>query len=314
MSPKNIITVGNFDGVHLGHQAIVRAARERAGPIDGCGVLAVTFDPPPIAVLKPRGAPLQVASLADRERWLRAAGADRVEVLTPDPAMLGLSAQAFIERLVADHGAVGFVEGEDFRFGKGRGGDMAVLRAMGDAHGFAVHTLGRLEAPLSDGTNAPVSSSLVRGLIGRGRVEDTAVCLGRPWEVTGLVVKGEQRGRTINIPTANLDPACYTGLVVPMDGVYAGAATLDDGTLYPAAISVGNKPTFGGQVQTIEAHLVGFTPDNPDALYGRPMTLRFARWVREQYPFANADELVTQLRRDIDQAQAWHRDAARQPS
>ncbi|MFI4860456.1 MAG: riboflavin biosynthesis protein RibF [Phycisphaerales bacterium JB063] len=314
MTANTIITVGIFDGVHIGHQAIVSAAREMAQAAGDCSVLAVTFDPPPIAVLRPQGAPLLLASLADRERWLRDAGADRVVVLSPDPELLGLSAQAFVGRLVKEHHAVGFVEGEDFRFGKDRGGDMQVLRTLGRSHGFQVRTLGRLEASLSDGTSAPVSSSLVRGLIGHGRVEDAALCLGRPWELTGSVVKGEQRGRTINIPTANLNPADYKGLTVPMHGVYAGSATLEDGSVYPAAISVGNKPTFGGHTQTIEAHLVGFSPDNPDALYGRPLTLHFARWVREQYPFANADELVAQLQRDIDQTEAWYRDAARQPS
>ncbi|MEM9415744.1 MAG: riboflavin biosynthesis protein RibF [Planctomycetota bacterium] len=314
MTTQTIITVGNFDGVHLGHQAIVRAAREMAGRHEHCEVLAVTFDPPPIAVLRPERAPLQLASVADRVRWLREAGADRVEVLTPDRELLGLSAQAFIDRLISTYAAIGFVEGEDFCFGKGRGGDMTVLRELGETHGFEVNALGRLEATLQDGTSAPVSSSLVRGLVGKGQVEDAAICLGRPWELTGTVVKGEQRGRTIDIPTANLASDGYQGLIVPRDGVYAGAATLDDGSIYPAAISVGHKPTFGGEVQTVEVHLVGFMPDNPDALYDRLISLRFARWVREQYPFANADELVSQLRCDIRQADAWHRDATRQPS
>lgn len=295
---KTIITVGNFDGVHVGHQAILYTARAMAECHDA-SVTAVTFDPPPVALLKPERNPPQVASIDDRVRWLRSAGADEVAVLRPDPAMLGLSAEAFIDGLIKDHGAVGFVEGEDFRFGHGRGGDMKMLAEMGERHGYAVQALGRVEIGLSDQTVAPVSSSLVRWLVGRGRVEDAAACLGRPWELTAQVVRGEQRGRTIGIPTANLDPDAYQGRILPVDGVYAGMGVLDDGSSFPAAISVGTKPTFGERRLTIEAHLIGYTPDPPDGLYGRPLTLRFARWIRDQYPFPNADELVQQLRRDI---------------
>jgi len=275
-------------------------------------VVAVTCDPTPVAVLQPGLVPPQVASLADRRRWLIDAGADEVVVLTPDPELLGLSAEQFIAKLVEEHQAVGFVEGEDFCFGKGRSGDMAALSAMGERSGFAVRALGRVEVKLSDQSVAPVSSSLVRWLVGRGRVEDAGACLGRAWELTAQVEKGEQRGRTIGIPTANLDPAGYQGMILPMDGVYAGSAVLPDGSEHAAAISVGTKPTFGERRLTIEAHLIGFSPDNPDKLYGQPLTLRFAHWVRDQYPFPNADELVARLRRDIDLATQWHRDAVSQ--
>lgn len=311
MSGESIITIGNFDGVHAGHRAIVRAARGLADE-RLARVVAVTFDPPPVAVLKPCLIPPQVASLADRQRWLVDAGADEVVVLTPGPELLGLSAEQFIEKLIDEHGAVGFVEGEDFRFGKRRGGDMAMLAAMGESRGFAVRALGRVEVKLSDQSVAPVSSSLIRWLVGRGRVEDAGACLGRDWELTSTVVQGERRGRTIGIPTANLDPEGYRGMIVPMDGVYAGSAVLPDGGTFAAAISVGTKPTFGERRLTIEAHLIDYagpSPDNPDSLYGQPLTLRFARWVRDQYPFPNADELVARLRRDIDLARRCHDDA-----
>jgi riboflavin kinase/FMN adenylyltransferase len=298
LSEPSIISVGNFDGVHIGHQAILRTARELADE-HGAGVTAVTFDPPPVALLKPDHHPPQVASTQERARWLRKAGADRVVVLRPDRAMLALSAEAFVDQLVREHHAVGFVEGDDFRFGHKRGGDMALLAELGAQRGLAVRALGRVTVGLSDQSTAPVSSSLVRWLVGRGRMRDVSACLGRSWEATAAVVKGEQRGRTIGIPTANLDMASLAGRILPMDGVYAGEAVLEDGAAYPAAISVGTKPTFGERRLTIEAHLIGYEPAAPDGLYGRPLTIRFARWIRDQYPFPNADDLVTQLRRDI---------------
>jgi riboflavin kinase/FMN adenylyltransferase len=126
--------------------------------------------------------------------------------------------------------------------------------------------------------------------------------MGRAFELAGTIVKGEQRGRTIGVPTANLDPQSWEGLITPMDGVYAGSLTIDrDNTPHPAAISVGVKPTFGQDQLNIEAHLIDYTTEHPDALYGKPATFRFARWVRDQYPFPDIGALTQQLRRDIDQ-------------
>lgn len=294
-----IITIGNFDGVHLGHQAILRAAR-RLADAHSARVLAITFDPFPVAVLRPENAPPRVMSIDQRIAALKQAGADEVEVLNPTPKVLQQDATRFIGQLVEAHRAVGFVEGEDFRFGHKRGGDMAMLAEMGRQQGFVVEALPRVEARLSDQNVAPVSSSLVRWLVGRGRVEDAATCMGRAYELVGEVVKGEQRGRTIGVPTINLDPDCYADLIAPMDGVYAGTACIDaDAAAYPAAISVGVKPTFGHDRLTIEAHLVGYQSDAPDALYGKTIRLGFARWLRDQYPFPGIDALKQQLQRDI---------------
>lgn len=298
------MSIGNFDGVHIGHRAILRQARELAEARDA-RVVAVTFDPPPIAVLRPEHSPPQLGTIDQRVEVLTTAGADAVVVLSPTPQLLGLSAEQFIDKLVADHHAVGFVEGEDFRFGNKRGGDTTLLAEMGKAHGYDVRILPRVATRLSDQTTAPVSSSLVRWLVGRGRVEDASACLDRPYELIGSIVKGDQRGRTIGIPTANLDPAVYAGLIVPMDGVYAGSVMIDDAE-HPAAISVGIKPTFGQKVLTAEAHLIGFTHDDPDVLYGRPARFRFARWIRDQYPFPGVQPLVDQLKRDIDLARSLY--------
>ncbi|MGB0766561.1 MAG: riboflavin biosynthesis protein RibF [Phycisphaeraceae bacterium] len=298
-SRPSILTIGNFDGVHLGHRAILSASR-RLAEHASARVTAVTFDPFPVAILRPEATPPQVMSIDQRIEALRDAGADDVVVLKPSPELLGSEASAFIEDLIDQHAAVGFVEGEDFRFGKRRGGDMALLEEMGRSRGFAVQALPRVETPLSDQTVAPISSSLVRWLVGRGRVEDAEACLGRTFELVGTIVKGEQRGRTLGIPTANLDPQAYASLITPMDGVYAGTVTLDpaQGPL-PAAISVGVKPTFDHDRLTIEAHLIDYQMEHPDGLYGKPARFGFARWVRDQYPFPGVPELKEQLERDI---------------
>jgi len=305
----SIITIGNFDGVHLGHQAILSSAREMAKvQASPCRVLALTFDPPPVAVLFPErksAIPPQLTTLADRVRLLKEVGADDVVVIKPDKALLALSAEDFIAKLIDVHHAVGFVEGADFRFGKGRGGDMAMLEAMGRDRGFSVRSIDRLDTKLSDQSLSPISSSLIRWLIGRGRVEDATRCLGREFSLSGKIVKGDQRGRTIGIPTANLDPTALGGMSVPMDGVYAGAISIGENR-YNAAISVGNKPTFNGKQLTVEAHLIGFDPlaqgKDHDCLYSECAVFHFATWLRDQYPFPSVDDLVSQLRRDIDQA------------
>ncbi|MBX2850530.1 MAG: riboflavin biosynthesis protein RibF [Phycisphaeraceae bacterium] len=301
----SIITIGNFDGVHRGHQAILQSARQLAAP-QQAQVLAVTFDPMPVAVLRPSEGPPHLGTIDQRIAALRHAGADGVVVLKPTKDLLSHEAPRFIAGLIDQHQAIGFVEGNDFRFGAKRSGDMTMLAKMGREQGFAVEALPRVEVPLSDRSVAPISSSLVRWLIGRGRVEDAAACMGRPFELVGTIVKGEQRGRTIGVPTANLDPQSWDGLITPMDGVYAGSVTLapgtdQDNTPQPAAISVGVKPTFGQDQLNIEAHLIDYTTEHPDALYGKPATFSFAHWVRDQYPFPGIEALTEQLRRDIDQ-------------
>ena len=297
----SIITIGNFDGVHRGHQAILHQARQLAGE-RGARVLAMTFDPMPIAILRPGEGPPHLGTIDQRICTLKQAGADDVIVIKPTKEVLSQEAPRFIAGLIEQHGAAGFVEGNDFRFGAKRSGDMAMLAKMGKDQGFAVQALPRVEVPLSDHSVAPISSSLVRWLVGRGRVEDATACMGRAFELTGTIVKGEQRGRTIGVPTANLDPRSWQGLITPMDGVYAGSVLLDhDNTPHTAAISVGVKPTFGQDQLNIEAHLIDTTTEHPDALYGTPATFRFARWVRDQYPFPDIAALTQQLRRDIDQ-------------
>ena len=297
MPAPSVLTIGNFDGPHVGHLAIVRRGRSIA---DGRGarLVALTFDPPPVAVLRPGDQPPRITATAERVRRLEAAGVDEVVVVEPTAAMLSQTAASYIEALVERYAPVAVVEGPDFRFGKGRGGDMALLRELGERHRFEAVEVPRQEVVLHDLHVVPVSSSLARWLVGRGRVADAARCLGRPFELTATVVQGEQRGRTLGVPTANLDPAALEGFIVPADGVYGCIAVVGGsggGEAYPAAVSVGTKPTFGRVALTVEAHLLNYDGD----LYGQTLTLRFERWVRGQVAFRGVESLLAQLKRDI---------------
>ncbi len=311
MRTRSVLTIGNFDGVHLGHRAIVSRARELAA--GGARVTALTFDPHPAAVLRPGTQPPVLAPIARRVDALMQAGADQVHLLKPTADLLSQSPDAFVARLVEEFAPVAIIEGMDFHFGKGRAGNIDTLRQLGAARGFSVEAVPGVEVVLSDQLRTVVSSSLVRWLIGRGRVADAGRCLGRPYALETTIVRGEQRGRTIGIPTINLDPNPIADHILPCDGVYAGSAVLtddDEQTAYPAAISVGVKPTFGQKQLTIEAHLLGYTSDAPDALYGRGVRLSFARFLRDQYPFPSLDALVAQLRRDIDRVKTLDPPAA----
>jgi riboflavin kinase/FMN adenylyltransferase len=286
-----VCTIGNFDGVHLGHRAIVSAARAAAGPSGR--VAAVTFEPLPASVLRPGGAPERLTAAAERRELLRSAGCDEVIELDPRDGLLGQGPEEFIHGLRARVPFDAIAEGADFRFGKGRAGDLATLAAIGASAGFrTIEVPERLE-PLADGHLVPARSTAIRWLLAMGRVADAARLLGRPHAVRGTVESGDRRGRTLGFPTANVRTE---GAALPADGVYAGTAVAD-GAEWPAAISVGSKPTFGGAGRTLEAHLVGF-PGPLDA-YGWPVEVRFTRWLREQWRFPGPDALVGQLRADV---------------
>ncbi|MEO1236068.1 MAG: riboflavin kinase [Planctomycetota bacterium] len=316
MPPRTVLTLGNFDGPHLGHAALIREARQRAAPHQA-RVVALTFDPRPVDVLAPGQGPPRLTPVDQRIARLRALGANDVRVLRPTPELLSRTAADFVAGLVDEYHPLAIVEGPDFRFGKDRTGDMRRLAELGRHHGFDAVTVPRVQAPLTDQQLTPVSSSLVRWLVGRGRVADAAACLGEPFVLTAPVVRGEQRGRQLNIPTANLDADALAAFIVPADGVYAGTAQLKPRAeersdkapappTFPAAISVGVKPTFGRRRLTVEAHLLDYQPVHADDLYGRTLTLRFARWVRDQYPFPGVQALRQQLERDIARVRRWH--------
>jgi riboflavin kinase/FMN adenylyltransferase len=292
------LTIGNFDGVHLGHAALVGAARRRVG-MEG-RVLAMTFDPPPAVVLSPGTARRTLTTLPRRIELLESLGVDQVHVQSIDRAWLEQSAEEFIHGSVLPCRPDVIVEGPDFRFGKDRAGTIACLAAAGATHGFEVECLPAVRASLSNLEQVPVRSSQIRWLLKRGRVADAARLLGRPWRMEGTVVRGDQRGREIGCPTANLEAAA---VVLPADGVYAGTAICGDGT-FPAAVSIGIKPTFGGATRVFETHLIGW--DGPVDQYGWHLQVDLHRWLRDQIAFDSLEALRSQIARDVDAAASIH--------
>jgi len=297
---RSVLLVGNFDGLHLGHQRLLEEARRLASPHDA-RVVVVTFLEHPATVLRPDRAPPTVLHRDQREAALRAFGADRIEWLDPRDGVLQLTPERFIESLVERHRPLAMVEGVNFRFGRKRAGDTETLRDLGRAMGFDVLALDLELVALRDKTLAPVSSSLIRWLIGHGRLADVALCLDRPWPLRGVVGRGERRGRTLDAPTANLDTAPQ---MLPADGVYAGLATIEpepggaaaaepDRRL--AAISVGPRPTFDRPERTCEVFLLDYEGD----LYGRTLTVEPTRWLRDQRRFPDAEALKRQIGRDV---------------
>ena len=292
---RSVITIGHFDGVHRGHRVLLDRARAAARS-QGAAVIAMAFDPHPATVLRPGTEPPRLCSTEEKIARLKEAGADDVVLLKPEAGLLGQTPEQFVQGVVDEYRPVAMVEGRDFRFGKKRAGDIDTLAALGREHGFEVIVQPAVELGLSDMLIAPVSSSLIRWLVGRGRMVDAALCLAEHYSLTGRVTEGEQRGRTIGVPTANLDPSAYAQQLAPADGVYAGYVDLGQAS-YVAAISIGVKPTFGERRLTVEAHILDFTGD----IYGQRITIRFARWLRDQYAFPGIEALRQQLERDIGQ-------------
>jgi len=296
MTRHAAITIGNFDGVHLGHQALIRRAREAAGAQGR--VVALAFEPHPGAVLRPDRAPRIIEPSGIRRDRLLHAGADEVVFLEPTPELLGTEPEAFIERVRDEHGATTIVEGHDFRFGRARAGTPRALIEMGERLGLGVEIVGPVSVPLTNQHIVTVSSSRIRTLLELGRVRDAAYMLGRPHELVGTVTQGQRLGRTIGVPTINLE----TRSMLPGDGVYSGRA-LAGGGWVPCAINIGERPSVGGQGRRAEAHLLApdatpWTP--PDSLpeYGWACTLRVEGWVRDQVRFGSLDALRDQIARD----------------
>ncbi len=294
-SERTIVTVGNFDGVHVAHTRLVERAREMSA---GGKVVALAFDPHPASVIRPGREPGRLTTFERRAELLREAGADEVVRLEPTPWLLDLDPEGFARAHLVSRGCAGVVEGEDFRFGRGRAGDVGTLRELGERHGFAVEVVESVEVALADQSIVRASSSMGRWLLSHGRVSDAACVLGRMHEVPGEVVRGERLGRTLGFPTLNVEP----GTMLPADGVYAGEAALPDGRVSAAAISVGNKPTLPGRARVLEAHLLGVERSG-DAIAGLPeygwgVRVRFRAWIREQARYDTLGALVERIRED----------------
>lgn len=294
---QRAITIGVFDGVHLGHRALVAAARAAVG--DG-HVTALSFEPHPMRVLRPEQAPAQLSSFAQRARWLAEAGADEVVALEPTRELLHMEPRAFLEHLMQEYRPDVIVEGRDFRFGHDRAGSVETLTECRTL-GYRPVIVDDVVATLSDRSSVRVTSTLVRWLLARGRVRDAALLLGRPYEITGTVVTGDQRGgRQLGVATANLDHRPY---LLPADGIYCGHARRDGGgQVYPAAVSIGTKPTFGSHPRVLEAHLIGY--EGPDD-YGWTLHLALGDWLRDQIAFSTVDLLIRQIEGDIEAVRKW---------
>jgi riboflavin kinase/FMN adenylyltransferase len=286
------VAIGNFDGVHRGHQALVAAAVAAARAAGGSAVV-LTFDPHPARVLRPQAAPSPLTTLAQKEALVRSLGVERLVALAFDDTVAALSPQAFAAAVLRDAlGARHVVVGESFRFGHGRAGDPAALAALGAQLGFDL----RVVKPVVHGER-PVSSSRVRAALAKGEVAEAAALLGRPYELEQRVVRGEGRGRTLGIPTLNLAPLEQ---LLPARGVYAGRCRTADGALRLAVVNVGERPTFGGTSLTVEAHLVDFAGD----LYDTRVSLALHARLRGEERFASAAALVERIREDVRAARA----------
>ncbi len=290
LPPGTVMSIGNFDGVHLGHRKILRLANGLRG---GVGVAVVTFEPHPLTVLRPDKAPPRLTPVALKRTLLAEAGADHLVELPPTPEVLDLTAEQFWQLLRDDVKPAHLIEGSSFSFGKGRGGSVETLAAWCDGTGVQLHVAEAVSVVLLNLSIVPASSSIIRWLLLNGRARDAAICLGRGYLLEGEVIGGHQRGRAMGVPTANLR---IDEQLVPAEGVYGGRARVD-GVTYPAAISIGTLPTFEGDARQIEAHLIGFTGD----LYGRVLSVEVMDWLREQRKFPSVESLVAAIKDDLDE-------------
>lgn len=283
------VTVGVFDGVHRGHQAVLAAARAASG---GAPVVAVTFEPHPARVLAPDRAPKRLTTIERRVELLLSHGADEVRVLAFDREMSSWSPEEFIRRVLVDElRASAVVVGENFRFGSKAAGDVELLRRVGAEAGFTAEGL------TLDGGEQPFSSTLVREHVDAARLTEAAEVLGRPHEVSGVVVEGDRRGRSLGFPTANV-PVDDT-YAVPPDGVYAGRVDIGSEVL-PAAISIGTNPTFDGRDRRVESYIIDRPSDHsPLDLYDRLIRVELVRRLRGMDVFDTVDALVAQMHEDV---------------
>lgn len=282
--PGAVLTMGTFDGVHRGHQSVMAETVRRAGA--GRSV-ALTYDPHPRAVLFGAGPPL-LTTLGEKMAAMAATGLSDLVVVPFTRDIAAWTAERFVDDVLVERIGVGeVVLGHDHRFGARGAGDAALLRQMGASRGFTVDQLPPLEI---DGQ--VVSSSAIRALLAGGDVTEAARLLGRRYTLSGTVVRGDQLGRTLGYPTANLDPDA--GKLVPGHGIYAVRVIAEDGTPHDGLASLGTRPTFDGRDVRVEAHLLDYDGD----LYGQRLTLAFVQFLRSERRFASAEALIVQMDED----------------
>jgi len=293
-----VATVGNFDGVHRGHQAILARLRDRAAARDGATLL-ITFDPHPLKVLAPDRAPRMICTPRQKLALLEAMRLDYLLVLPFTTELAAVTAERFVQEWLARRlGLQEIYVGANFNFGRGREGNADLLVSLAAAAGLHAEKVGEV---LSLGS--PISSSRIRRAVTSGEVELAGDLLGRPFALEGTVVHGDARGATLGIPTANL---ATTNELIPQDGVYITEAVLDGHPL-PAVTNIGARPTFTGAHYAVETHVL----ENPGDLYDRPLEIRFRARLRQELRFESVQGLVDQVRRDIARARAYFADGGR---
>ena len=288
-----VITIGAYDGLHLGHQAVISDVKRRAAEL-GFHSAVVTFDRHPAVVVRPESAPKLLTDHDQRLELLEATGVEAAVVLPFDEEQSRESALSFIERVLVKCLATKvIVVGADFHFGRNREGNVDLLRQVGATYGFEVDPLVLL--PRADGVDEPVSSTAIRRALAGGDVEMAAAMLGRPFEARGRVVQGDQRGKLLGFPTANVEVP--NRVCLPADGVYAGWYERPNRQTHPCAINLGRRPTFYEHADSslLEAHLLDFDGD----LYGEEARIRFCHFLRSERKFESIDALVAQLATDV---------------
>lgn len=295
---RSVVTIGAYDGVHLGHRAVIAQVRSLATELAAASVV-VTFDRHPASVVRPESAPKLLTDADQKLELLSSTGVDATLVVSFDAAQANESPADFVRRVLVDALAVrGVIVGEDFHFGHKRGGNVQLLREMSVQHDYTVMPV-RLVSR-ADGVDEPVSSTAIRRALAGGDVHRAAQMLGRDHEVCGVVGPGDQRGRTIGFPTANVQ--VDSAICLPADGVYAALVTLADGTRHAAAVNLGRRPTFHEHADhsLLEAHLLDFSGD----LYGQRLRVAFRAFLRGERKFSGIDELKSQLALDIAHARS----------
>jgi riboflavin kinase/FMN adenylyltransferase len=287
--PMPIMTIGNFDGVHLGHQAIFRKVCERARGVGGTSIV-LTFDPHPLKVLAPQHCPLLITPTAKKLAIMRGCRLDMIVCLPFTQELANLTPVAFVEEMLV--GMIGIREiyvGYNFAFGKGRQGTIALLQDLGSRHGFHVHIIGPIAVE-----GQVVSSSVIRQWVQEGRVHEAALLLGRLYSIAGTVVEGYQKGRELGFPTANVRSAYE---LIPGRGVYAVVVDWRE-QRYEGVANIGFNPTFGRTQLSLEIHLFNFSQQ----LYGETVEVAFVKKIRDEQAFPSVTDLVKQISQDVEAA------------
>jgi riboflavin kinase/FMN adenylyltransferase len=286
----SIVALGNFDGFHLGHQAVASRAVARAFH-ERRPVIVATFDPHPVRFFKPDVPPFRLTTLDQREALFTHAGADAMLVFEFGAELASMDAEAFVADVLGKRiGAAGVVTGDDFSFGKGRTGDAALLAKVGREHGIGAEAVAQV---VLDGER--ISSGRIREALIAGDTATATHMLTRDYAIEGVVLRGDRRGRELGYPTANLALGDY---LRPKYGIYAVRVTLEDGTEHPGVASLGVRPTFEPPQELLEAHLFGFEGD----LYGRKIEVALHAFIREERKFDSVEALVAEMRKDEAQA------------